>query len=61
MGISPALRDDLLTYLLCSSPDRGARIIAELLVRKPGMGEQLANLEADEQLRARFEIELLSG
>jgi hypothetical protein len=32
--IPPALRDDLLTYLFCSSPDR-ARIIAELLARTP--------------------------
>lgn len=32
-----ALRDDLLTYLFCTSPAR-ARIIAELLVRHPGMG-----------------------
>jgi hypothetical protein len=37
----PALRDDLLTYLFCTSPDR-ARIIAELLARTPGMGELLA-------------------
>jgi hypothetical protein len=31
VSIPPALRDDLITYLFCSSPDR-ARIIAELLV-----------------------------
>jgi len=30
--IPPSLRDDLITYLFCTSPDR-ARIIAELLVR----------------------------
>ena len=56
--IPPAIRDDLLTYLFCTSPDR-ARIIAELLVRNPGLGELLADLEAD--LRARFAIELLNG
>ena len=55
-----ALRDDLLTYLFCTSPDR-ARIIAELLVRNPGIGELLADLEADDDLRARFETELLNG
>jgi hypothetical protein len=58
--IPPALRDDLLTYLFCTSPDR-ARIIAELLVRNPGMGDLLADLEADDELRARLEIELLDG
>ena len=35
-GISPALRDDLLAYLLCTSPDR-ARLIAELTARNPGI------------------------
>ena len=58
--IRPALRDDLLTYLICTSPDR-ASIIAELLVRKAGFGELLAELEADDDLRARFEIELLNS
>ncbi len=57
--IPPALRDDLLTYLFCTSPDR-ARIIAELLVRNPGMDGLLADLEADDDLRARLEIELLA-
>ncbi|MGZ8631681.1 MAG: hypothetical protein ACXWZF_12060 [Actinomycetota bacterium] len=40
-NIPPALRDDLLTFLFCTSPDR-ARIIAELLVRNPGIGDLLA-------------------
>jgi len=35
--IAPALRDDLLAYLFCTSPDR-ARIIAELLVRNQASG-----------------------
>jgi len=56
--IPAALRDDLLTYLFCTSPDR-ARIIAELMVRNPGIGDLLADLEADDDLRARLEIELL--
>jgi hypothetical protein len=30
-------------------------------VRNPGIGELLADLEADDDLRARFEMELLSG
>lgn len=55
-----ALRDDLITYLFCSSPDR-AHIIAELLVRNPGLEELLADLEADDDLRARLEIELLGN
>jgi hypothetical protein len=58
--IPPALRDDLLTYFMCSSPDR-ARIIAEPLVRNPGLEEFLADLEADDDLRVRLEIELLKG
>ena len=45
--IPPALRDDLTTYLLCSSPDR-ARIIAELVQRNPGMAEIFMDFEADD-------------
>ncbi len=56
--IPQALRDDLLTYLFCTSPDR-ARVIAELLVKNPGVGELLADLDADDDQRARLEIELL--
>jgi hypothetical protein len=58
VDIPPALRDDLISYLLCTSPDR-ARIIADLIQRNPGMGELLMDLEADDNLRARFEMELL--
>ena len=58
--IPPALRDDLLTYLFWTSPDR-ARIIAELLVKNPGMGGLLADLEADDDLRAKLEVELLKA
>ena len=60
MDISPALRDDLLAYLLCTSPDR-ARLIAELTTRNPGIAELLMDLEADDDVRAKLEIELLSG
>jgi hypothetical protein len=59
-GIPPALRDDLIAFLLCDSPDR-ARLISELLVRNPGMGDLLADLECDDDLRARFEVALLRG
>ena len=58
--IPPALRDDLLVYLMCTSPDR-ARLIAELTARNPGIADLLMDLEADDDLRARLEIELLSG
>jgi hypothetical protein len=58
--ISPALRDDLIAYLMCDSADR-ARLIADLLKRNPGMGDLLAELEADDDLRARLELELLHG
>ena len=60
VDISPALRDDLLAYLLCTSPDR-ARLIAELTARNPGIADLLMDLEADDDLRAKLEIELLSG
>ena len=59
MDISPALRDDLLAYLLCTSLDR-ARLISELIARNPGIADLLIDLEADE-LRAKLEIALLSG
>jgi len=45
-----ALRDDLLTYLFCTSPDR-ARVIADLFLRDPGIGDLLADLEADDDPR----------
>ena len=60
MDITPALRDDLLTYLLCASTDR-ARLIAELIERNPGIADLLIDLEADDDLRAKLEIELLGG
>ena len=60
MRVGAWLRDDRLTYLFCTSPDR-ARVTAELLVRNPGMGELLADLEADDDLRARFERALLTA
>jgi hypothetical protein len=60
VDIPPALRDDLIAFLLCDSPDR-ARIIGELLQRNPGMGDLLAELEADDDLRTRFEQALLRG
>jgi hypothetical protein len=59
-AIPPALRDDLIAYLLCDSPDR-ARLISELVVRNPGISELLMDLEADDQLRTRLEMALLQG
>lgn len=52
------LRRDLLRYLAATSEDR-ARLIEELSRRNPGIAELLIDLEADADLRARFEIELL--
>jgi hypothetical protein len=57
-AIPPALRDAIITYLLCTSPDR-ARIIGELVTRNPGMAELLMDLEADDDLRAKTEATLL--
>jgi hypothetical protein len=45
---------------LCDSPDR-ARIIGELTDRNPGIAELLMDLEADDDLRTRLEIELLAS
>jgi hypothetical protein len=51
-------RRDLLRYLAATSAER-ARLIGELVERNPGMADVLADLEADEDLPARFEIELI--
>lgn len=56
--VSPELRRDLLRYLAATSEER-ARLIGELVKRNPGMATALVDLEADADLRARFEIELL--
>lgn len=53
------LRRDLLRYLGATSEDR-AHLIGELTQRNPGMAELLLDFEADDDLRTRFEIELLS-
>jgi len=57
--LAPALRDDLTRYLLATSAER-ARIIAELGERgNVGMMSLLMDLEADVELRTRFEMALL--
>jgi hypothetical protein len=56
--IPEPLRRDLLRYLAATSAER-ARLIGELVERNPGMADVLADLEADEDLPARFEIELI--
>ena len=58
--IAPELRRDLLRYLGATSAGR-ARLIGELTERNPGIVDLLTDLEADDDLRARFEIELLRG
>lgn len=52
------LRRELLRYLAATSQER-ARLVGELTQRNPGMAKLLIDLEADDGLRARFEIELL--
>ena len=56
--LTPDLRRDLLRYLAATSEER-ARLIGELVERNPGMGSLLMDLEADDDLRTRFEIGLL--
>jgi hypothetical protein len=58
MELPEPLRRDLLRYLAGTSGER-ARVIGELTERNPGLADLLADLEADHDLRARFEIELL--
>jgi hypothetical protein len=54
------LRRDLLRYLGKTSAER-ARVIGEPIERNRRMAELLMDLEADDDLRTRFEIELLRG
>lgn len=52
------LRRELLAYLSATSEER-ARLVGELIQRNPGMADLLADLEVDDTLRDRFELELL--
>ncbi|HET6791557.1 MAG TPA: hypothetical protein VFI35_08245 [Actinomycetota bacterium] len=54
-NVTPELRRDLLRYLSATSEER-ARLIGELVERNPGMASLLMDLEADDDLRARFVI-----
>lgn len=47
-------------YLGKTSAER-ARVIGELIERNRQMADLLMDLEADDDLRTRFEIELLRG
>jgi hypothetical protein len=52
------LRRELLSYLSATSEER-ARLIGELTQRNPGMADLLADLEANDTPRDRFELEVL--
>ena len=56
--LSEQLRRELLRYLSATSEER-ARLIGELTDRSPGITDLLADLEVDDTLRDRFELELL--
>jgi hypothetical protein len=56
--LSEQLRRELLRYLSATSEER-ARLIGELTERNPGMADLLADLEVNDTLRDRFELELL--
>ena len=56
--LSEQLRRELLSYLSASS-EEPARLIGELTQRNPGMADLLADLEVNDTLRDRFELELL--
>jgi hypothetical protein len=59
-ALPPSLRRDPLRYLGASSRER-ARLIGELSARNPMMSSLLMDLEADDDLRARFEVELTNA
>ncbi len=59
-AIPESARQELLTYLSATPADR-ARIIAEITKRDPTLADLLADLEADADLRGRFEIALLAA
>ena len=59
-AIPEETRQQLLDYLMSTSAER-ARMIAELERMKRGAADLLAELEADYDLRTRFEIELLKS
>jgi hypothetical protein len=54
------VRRDLLRYLRSTSEER-ARLIGDLTWRNPAMADLLVDLEADDDLRTRVEIELLES
>jgi hypothetical protein len=56
--LAEPLRRDLLRYLAATSEER-ARLIGELSSRNPPVVDLLVDLEADDALRSRFEMELL--
>lgn len=53
------LRRELLEYLLGTSSER-ATMIAKLSERNPDMTDLLMDLEADDELRTRLEMDLLN-
>ena len=56
--LTPQLRRDLLRYVGKTSAERTS-VIADLAKRKPKVAEVFMDLEADDDLRTRFEINLL--
>jgi hypothetical protein len=59
VSLPDPLRRELLDYLLTTSQELAA-MIATLAERNPSMADLLINLEADDDLRARFAMELLN-
>ena len=58
MDISGPPRRPARILVVHLTPDR-ARLIAELTARNPGIAELLMDLESDDDVRAKLEIELL--
>lgn len=57
--IPEPLRRGLLRFLAATSEER-ARLIGKLVERNQAMAATLMDLEADDDLRARFEVALLA-
>jgi hypothetical protein len=56
--LNPDLQGDLLRYLATTSEER-ARLLGELVEGNPGIADLLIDLETVDDLRTRFEVELL--
>jgi hypothetical protein len=60
VNLSPELRTELLGYLAATSEER-AQVIHRIFPLNKALGEILIDLEANEDLRMLFHLQLLEG